>query len=156
MSYKKTLLAVGPSIFAFPALIVLAAAVAAPSGNGLLGYPSGERFYSLLSEICHQFPTRSFWLFDHPLAICARCTGGYLGITAGFVAVLLSKGPTGRNYLVMGAALFVTAVLEAYIGFSDGNIWRAISGFAGGYGLMLLISCACAFLSLKLRLIPNR
>ena len=156
MSYKKSLLLLSPGIFALLALIILVAAVAAPSGNGLLGYPSGERFYSFLSDICHQFPTRSFWLFDHPLAICARCTGGYLGITAGFVAVLLSKGPTGRNYLVMGAALFVTAVLEAYIGFSDGNIWRAISGFAGGYGLMLLISCACAFLSLKLRLIPNR
>ena len=155
MSYKRSLLLLSPGIFALPALMILVAAVAAPSGNGLLGYPSGERFYSFLSDICHQFPTRSFWLFDHPLAICARCTGGYLGITAGFVAVLLSKGPTGRNYLVMGAALFVTAVLEAYIGFSDGNIWRAISGFAGGYGLMLLISGACAFLSLKLRLIPN-
>lgn len=60
MPYKKTLLAVGPSIFALPALIVLAAAVAAPLGNGLLGYPSGERFYAFLSDICHQFPTRSF------------------------------------------------------------------------------------------------
>jgi uncharacterized membrane protein len=155
MSYKKTLLAVGPSIFAFPALIVLAAAVAAPLGNGLLGYPSGERFYAFLSDICHQFPTRSFWLFDHPLAICARCTGGYLGITAGVLAVMLTKGPTGRNHLAMGAALFVAAVLEAYIGLSDGNIWRAISGFVGGYGLMLLIRSASAVLFLKLRLIPN-
>ena len=155
MSYKKTLLALGPSIFALPALIILTAAVAAPLGNGLLGYPSGERFYAFLSDICHQFPTRSFWLFDHPLAICARCTGGYLGITAGFLAVLMVRESTGRHYLAMGTALFVTAVLEAYIGLSDGNIWRAISGFVGGYGFMLLISSASSLLFLKLRLIPN-
>jgi len=155
MSYKKPLLAVGPSVVALPTLIILAAAVAAPLGNGLLGYPTGERFYSFLSDICHQFPTRSFWLFEHPLAICARCTGGYLGITAGFIAVLLAKGPTGRNHLAIGAALFVTALLEAYVGLSDGNIWRTFSGFVGGYGLMLLISSASALFFVKLRLIPN-
>lgn len=37
------------------------------------------------SAICHQMPERSFHLFGFPLAVCARCTGIYLGAFIGVV-----------------------------------------------------------------------
>ena len=35
------------------------------------------------APICHQTPGRSFHLLGHPLAVCARCTGIYLGFLLG-------------------------------------------------------------------------
>src|SRR5262249_26791053 len=37
------------------------------------------------SLVCHQMPERSFYLFGHPLAVCARCTGIYFGIAVGMI-----------------------------------------------------------------------
>lgn len=45
---------------------------------------SGYQFMSLalyeaFTYICHQAPERSFFIFGHKLAVCARCTGVYTG-----------------------------------------------------------------------------
>jgi len=39
--------------------------------------------YAVFSPFCHQIPTRSFSIFHHPLAVCARCLGIYSGFLAG-------------------------------------------------------------------------
>lgn len=39
--------------------------------------------YLIFSPICHQRPERSFFLWEHPLAACQRCTGIYLGFLVG-------------------------------------------------------------------------
>ena len=55
-------------------LIVFAPPFAAP-------YAEVARW--LLNTVCHQIPSRSFHLFGEPLAACHRCTGLYMGFTAG-------------------------------------------------------------------------
>ena len=37
----------------------------------------------LLDTVCHQNPSRSFHVFGEPIAACHRCTGLYVGFTAG-------------------------------------------------------------------------
>ena len=44
--------------------------------------------YLPFSFICHQMPERSFMLLGHPLAVCHRCSGIYLGF---FLGTLLSS-----------------------------------------------------------------
>jgi len=39
--------------------------------------------YLSFSCICHQIPERSFAIFGHPLAVCHRCFGIYLGLFLG-------------------------------------------------------------------------
>ena len=41
--------------------------------------------YQAFSPLCHQIPSRSFELDAMPLAVCARCTGVYLGLVIGLV-----------------------------------------------------------------------
>jgi len=60
-----------------------AAAVAAPLLSNA-GFSLAAVMLTLFfSPICHQDPTRSFWLLGAPIAVCARCLGIYLGAAAG-------------------------------------------------------------------------
>ncbi|MCD6518573.1 MAG: DUF2085 domain-containing protein [Anaerolineae bacterium] len=43
----------------------------------------------LLSGICHQLPSHSLYLQGHPLPLCARCTGTYLGLVLTFLLLRL-------------------------------------------------------------------
>jgi uncharacterized membrane protein len=36
--------------------------------------------YGAFSHVCHQRPERSFFVMGHQLAVCARCTGVYVGV----------------------------------------------------------------------------
>ncbi len=64
------------------ALIFVGLVVAAPlaQANGLqwLSFTVNETF----SHFCHQSPERSFYIAGYPLAVCARCTGLYVGFAA--------------------------------------------------------------------------
>jgi len=48
--------------------------------------------YSFFRPLCHQLPDRSFHWLGHPLAVCHRCTGLYVGFLAG----LLLAGSAAR------------------------------------------------------------
>ena len=52
------------------------------------------------SPVCHQDPTRSFWIFGAPVAVCARCIGIYLGAAVG------AWIPAPRRMLLQGLGLF--------------------------------------------------
>jgi uncharacterized membrane protein len=61
---------------------------------------------------CHQLPERSLTVGGAPLAVCARCTGLYLGAVAGLAAGALLLAGTGRcpRPFWLAAALAPTAV----------------------------------------------
>ena len=44
---------------------------------------------SFLQYVCHQKPERSFRVGKYVFPVCARCTGIYLGLLAGFISNLL-------------------------------------------------------------------
>ncbi len=108
--------------------MVLAAPLSAARG-GLLA----PLAYELFSSVCHQFADRSFHLAGHPLAVCHRCFGFYVGFTLGLVvlpllrpvrdwllahprAILLFLAPTAIDWLLpmnTPASRFGTALLAA-------------------------------------------
>lgn len=55
-----------------------------------------QHLYKSFSPICHQYESRSLHLFDHKLAVCARCTGIYIGFFIGILLLLLIR--IGLNY----------------------------------------------------------
>lgn len=136
------------SLPALAALIILTMAVCAPIMQATLGYPFGELGYHLLFSICHQYPLRSFWILDHPMALCARCTGGYSGVVIGLV-ISLSKYNHSRHRLsfplVLGFSLFALgvddAIFKTLTNIDGTNTWRLSTGLVGGAGLAILMGC---------------
>jgi uncharacterized membrane protein len=135
-------------IIALGALLVLGFLLAPPleplDKANLVGY-----------SICHQIPDRSFYLGEHRLPLCARCTGTYLGVGIGFafiallgrwrsagmlttpllvamVAFIVIMGVDGINsylYLVNGSALL----------YEPRNWLRAITGSLNGIALSHIV-----------------
>jgi uncharacterized membrane protein len=120
-------------------LLVLLAGLA-PIIQTSFGYPSGEGLYSLLSPICHQYPTRSFWALDRPFALCSRCVGGYLGVGIGLMVI-----PLYRQYykrLLWGLLMILPTVIDGVVQlnsqYESTNILRILTGIIGGIGLFLI------------------
>jgi uncharacterized membrane protein len=53
------------------------------------GSPASRRISAMItlffSPVCHQAPDRSFHLRGYPMAVCARCTGIYVGFLVGIL-----------------------------------------------------------------------
>jgi len=61
--------------------------------------------YLFFSPICHQIPERSFAVLGHPVAVCHRCSGIYLGLFLGsFIENnFLHRSPRIRRIWVLSA-----------------------------------------------------
>lgn len=73
------------SLVVVGALSFVGLLVAAPlaQANGLQWFSFAV--HEAFGHVCHQTPERSFYIAAYPLAVCARCTGLYLGFAAGVV-----------------------------------------------------------------------
>lgn len=67
-----------------PAVILAASALC----SWLIAAGASMRWRGLFRILCHGIVERSFFLFDVPMPICARCTGIYIGMLAGMLAFL--------------------------------------------------------------------
>jgi uncharacterized membrane protein len=107
--------------FSFVGLL-LAAPLA--QANGLPWFSSAV--YEAFSHVCHQTPERSFYLAGFPLAVCARCTGLYVGFAAAvaFYPVMTSFKRTHapeRKWLFLAAAPLAIDFALGFLGVWDNN-----------------------------------
>jgi uncharacterized membrane protein len=123
-------------------LLILGAVFAAPVllAHGVI-QPAGV-IYRTFSFLCHQIPERSFYLEGHPLGVCARCTGIYVGFAAGALSYPLVRSvrkadSPSRLWLV---AACVPIAVDFALGFF--GIWENthFSRFATG----AIFGTACA------------
>src|SRR5919108_3827467 len=77
-------------------------AAAAAVGGGAVRWASGGA-YQFFSRICHQADERSFHVFGAKLAVCARCTGVYVGFLIGGV---LARAITNKSRSASPRILF--------------------------------------------------
>ena len=100
---------------------LIMAALAAPLLSG--SFPIAAFFnYLPFSFFCHQMPERSFMLLQHPLAVCHRCSGIYLGLFLGTQsAVLFFRMPPRAQRTCILAAMALLA-LDALLPFT--GLWR--------------------------------
>jgi uncharacterized membrane protein len=128
------------TIFFFLYFGIFVISIYAPVIQSLQGYPAGENIYTMFSPICHQYPTRCFWIMERPSALCARCTSAYLGIA---IASLMSwprssfksRAFTGFFLICIAAADPVLQLLGFY---ESNNCLRLITGLIGGFGAFML------------------
>lgn len=131
------------------ALVVAGIAVvaaAAPVVQTVFGYPAGENIYEFLAPICHQFPTRSFWLLERPMAICARCFSMYVAFA---IAVLIAVWSTKTSHrigtapLVLPVGFAIPLVVDGYLqmatDYESTNVVRFLTGVLFGIAMASLL-----------------
>ena len=117
-------------------------ALFAPTIQHFKGYPNGEYLYNSFSNICHQFPLRSFWIFDRPFALCARCTSGYFGVAIASVFLSINKKYFYR--FLIGVSILILILIDPILQllnyYESNNFIRAVTGFLGGICIFLIIN----------------
>ncbi|MBW1650687.1 MAG: DUF2085 domain-containing protein [Deltaproteobacteria bacterium] len=121
--------------------IITLIGIIAPIWQSLFGYPNGEKIYSFLHNICHQYPTRSLWIAKRPCALCSRCMAGYTGIAIASLFIWLPRKYFNR--LLIGFILIIPGIADGIIQLStdyeSSNLLRIITGFVGGIGIFILL-----------------
>ena len=119
---------------------IIGMAFIAPVVQELFGYPNGENIYALLSNICHQYPLNSFWIFERPFAICARCFSAYSAI---LVMTLFFLNNRIKSGFLMGFILLVIAAVEPISAVTtsyESNLFsRSLFGIIGGIGVFNIL-----------------
>ena len=91
--------------------LIIGAPLAQSSGHEAIGFT----IYRAFSYLCHQLPERSFYLAGHQFAVCARCTGLYVGFAAASLVYPLFRSlkrtdTPARRWLLLAAAPMVIDV----------------------------------------------
>lgn len=100
------------------------------------------RFYGV---VCHQFASRSIIIHDHSLAVCARCSGIYVGFLAGMIAVRLSLDLRNIHWrpvtlLAVSVVPMVIHVAGEMIGIvASSLLLRVVTGGWFGAGIAFLL-----------------
>lgn len=109
-----------------------------------------EIMHKIGFAICHQLPERSFFVHDHQMPLCSRCTGIYLGI---FITILFyfftrfikNKKPSLPPNIAIGAisiffiCLVVFNAISPIFNIYTDNILRFITGILFGISLPLFL-----------------
>ena len=116
------------------------------------GSKAASLVYAAFSPLCHQDPARCLRIAGFPLAVCARCTGVYLGFFLGLLAWPFAgrparpRLPSARTFLAAtlpialdgaGNALGLWASPPA-LRFGVGIVWGGLLPFYGLAGLIAL------------------
>jgi len=111
------------------------------AGRGSAG--AARIIYAAFSPICHQIPARCFTFHGHPLAVCGRCLGIYVGFAAGLVLYPFVRGfskvelPSIRVFLLLtlpmavDGAAGILGIWASPIGvrFATGIVWGTVLPF---------------------------
>lgn len=120
--------------------------------------------YQAFSYVCHQLPERSFFIAGYPLAVCARCTGVYLGFTVGVMSYPLiyslrrTQVPE-RKWLFIAATPLAIDFGLGLMGIWENTHWSRFStGALIGGAAVFFVMPALAKLSLTNKIIaaPNQ
>ncbi len=109
------------------------------------GWAVAEWIYRFFRPVCHQIPGRSFFCAGHPLAVCNRCLGLYVGFFTGLL--LLPYLHRLRSWLVENPrwvlAFMVPMLVDVLVVLN--RPWdRFATGFAAGFPVALLVWAAVA------------
>ncbi|MFH5831796.1 DUF2085 domain-containing protein [Halalkalibaculum sp. DA3122] len=124
--------------------------VVAASGPGLLGNAEfwlNSWQHQAFRTLCHQDPTRSFWINGTPMAVCARCFGIYAAFTFFWLAIPLIGNPRfiipvnpGR-LLMIAIALNGADVVGNLLGFWQNTAFtRSVMGALIGSMAVLILA----------------
>jgi len=114
--------------------LIFAAPLSLKSDHSLFALP----VYHAFSYACHQLPERSFYLAGHQLAVCARCTGLYLGFAAASLVYPLVRSlkrtdtPARRWLLLAGLPIAIDVTFDLLGVWKNTHLSRVATGLLLG------------------------
>lgn len=105
--------------------------------------PLSGFIYTIFSPTCHQIPSRCFYAFGHPLAVCARCLGIYCGFLLGILIFPFIQGlgspamPKAKTFILLSIPIALDAAVNLFgiwtspdwVRFLTGIVWGLILPF---------------------------
>lgn len=94
--------------------------------------------YAAYAPVCHQIPSRSFFLRDCPLAVCGRCLGIYAGFLCGTILYPLVRGfrppprPETRIFILATAPIGLDTLMNFIHLYGSPNGLRLATGIIWG------------------------
>ena len=114
--------------------LIVGAPMAQSTGHGGFAFT----IYRAFRYVCHQLPERSFHLAGHQFAVCARCTGLYVGFAAASLIYPLVRSlkrtdaPAPRWLLVAAAPMTIEVALDLLGIWKNTHLSRLITGLVLG------------------------
>lgn len=94
--------------------------------------------YACFAPICHQLPSRSFFLWGFPMAVCARCLGIYAGFSAGVLFFPFRRGfsaprlPPLKIFALVSLPILLDTAGNFLKLWNTGSLLRFLTGFLWG------------------------
>ena len=117
---------------------------------------SAAIIYGAFSKICHQKPERSFFLLGHPLAVCSRCIGLYVGFSISllvypFIRSLRTTTAPDRKWLFVAAVPMAVDIAVDVLGiWHNTHSSRFISGLILGGAAVFYVIPGISELALRI------
>jgi uncharacterized membrane protein len=133
----------------------IALALAAPILTGFGLHVAGAHVYTILRYGCSDIPGHSLWVCNHPMGLCARHTGMYVGF-----GVALFVGPWFASVRASRLCSLPVALLGLLPALLDGgsemlghwtptNVTRIVTGLIAGAALGLYLGSSLSTWSVE-------
>jgi len=124
-------------------LFILTSAVLSPYFETNLMVREYQLTNSILGKICHQYPSRCFYLFGSNMGLCARCFSVYSTICIFcFLSVFFDMRASLKSKYIIALSLCIPLLLDGitqYCGLRESNnFFRLFTGFSAGVGISIV------------------
>jgi len=152
--YPTFFLILVPS-FLFGYLAVIS--ILAPIFEEYYFYSFSNSFYELLSDICHQYPSRSLWIMKRPMGLCSRCFAIYFSFS---ISLILFPVLTKGKYIILLSLFFLPIILDGLLQHynltESNNFLRILSGLFFGIAASFIYKYFASDLINTLNKVVNR
>jgi uncharacterized membrane protein len=134
-------------------LVTLVVIAPVASASGYDGIAQG--IYRAFGAFCHQLPERSYFIGEHKLAVCSRCTGIYGGfaltlLVYPLVRSLRTTATPARQWLVLAAIpTFIDFSLTFFGIWENTHTSRLLTGFLLGSAAVFYVMPGVVDLSFR-------
>ena len=143
--------AISATVVTLLVLLIVIAPLAAASGHNEIA----RGLYRAFGALCHQLPERSYFVHEHKLAVCSRCTGLYAGFALTLLAYPLLRSlrtttAPARKWLVLAALPTVIDFSLTFFGiWENTHTSRLLTGFLLGSAAVFYVMPGIADLSFR-------
>lgn len=105
--------------------------------------PFAQSIYRILRSLCHQIPSRCFWIWDSNLGLCSRCFCLFAAFSLVLPFLFFFNKKFKKKYILWPSIVLILPILidgtiSTLTRHISNNITRSITGTLCGVGFCLI------------------